>query len=116
MAIVIWPIAMDDDERGHMSYCFIKCDDCKTLSCPFHPTHDANVSVKEATGEVDETTRNFSRISWESPSDGTVSITVPYGWLSVHDFVDNLVRPLMLAIGYQPESIDDVLDCNERGV
>ena len=38
-----------------------------------------------------------------------VSITMPNSDLTAQDFVDELVIPLMLALGYQEDTINDVL-------
>ena len=37
------------------------------------------------------------------------SIELPFGGLTVHQFIEELVEPLLLAAGFQPESVNEAL-------
>jgi len=115
MALVAWPIQMETEDRGSMAYCLLSCEECSTVSCPFHPVHEEVVSVRDIMREDDELHKGtVVSLEFREKNDGSVTITLPYGGLTATDFVENLVRPLMLAIGYHPDSVDEALqedDC-----
>ena len=52
---------------------------------------------------------------WRSDDGREVSIRSDRGGLTADEFVDELVRPLMLGCTYHPSSVDEALGQNEFG-
>lgn len=54
-------------------------------------------------------TRLTVDITYYDGDKSTISIELDAWDLSAEQFVDDLVRPAMLALGYSPETVDDAL-------
>lgn len=48
-------------------------------------------------------------LTWEDDTGMKVMLSVPRGGLTGDDFIEEMVKPMMLAMGYQPETVADAL-------
>lgn len=46
----------------------------------------------------------------------TYQITLPFSDISAGDFIDELVKPVMLAAGFHPDAVRELLDEEEEAV